>query len=460
MDDSISRFWDKYISKTVSCGVPEKSRRWYVRHVERFIDALDGRRLGQLDSADIAKYLDTKGRSPDLADWQFRQIVDAIRILYVDIIKVPWALKFDWQSWMEGARDLGVNHATIARISTTVDKPVVAISKPPGNSAADKCRQKFPELFDRMIIEIRLRQYSIRTEHSYIPWVARFILFCRFESQEQIRPGKIAPFLEYLAVKRNVSASTQKQALNALVFMFRHVLNLSIDEHIDFQHARKPRRLPVVLTREEIKKLLDGVSNELHSMAASLMYGAGLRLMECVRLRVCDVDFGYNQIIVRSGKGKKDRVVPLPAKLIEPLRRQLEKVRVLHENDLKAGFGEVHLPFALARKYKNAAKELRWQYVFPSVKLSADPRTGQVMRHQLHENNIQKSVKRSADTTGISKRVNCHALRHSFATHLLESGYDIRTVQELLGHSNVSTTMIYTHVLNRGGHGVRSPLDG
>lgn len=192
---------------------------------------------------------------------------------------------------------------------------------------------------------------------------------------------------------------------------------------------------------------------------ASLLYGAGLRLIECVRLRVCDIDFGYKQIIERTGKGNKDRVVPLPDKLVEPIQQQLNKVRKLHDDDLQAGFGEVHLPDALSRKYQNAAKELRWQYLFPSVKLSADPRTGKVMRHHIHENNLQKSIKKSANRNNLPKKVNCHALRHSFATHLLEAGYDIRTVQELLGHADVSTTMIYTHVLNRGGRGVKSPLD-
>jgi integron integrase len=287
----------------------------------------------------------------------------------------------------------------------------------------------------------------------------RFVLFSGFETMDDIQPDRIAAYLEHLAVKRNVAPSTQKQALNALVFMFRHVLKIPLEDHIDFARAKKPRRLPVVLSHGEIKCLLGGIDNELYHTMASLLYGAGLRLIECVRLRVCDVDFDYKQIMVRNGKGNKDRVVPLPDKLIAPLRQQLDKVTNLHDEDIQAGFGEVHLPYALALKYPNAAKELRWQYLFPSVKLSADPRTGKVMRHHIHENNLQKSIKRSADLSGLPKKVNCHALRHSFATHLLESGYDIRTVQELLGHADVSTTMIYTHVLNRGGRGVRSPLD-
>ena len=222
---------------------------------------------------------------------------------------------------------------------------------------------------------------------------------------------------------------------------------------------KKPKILPVVLSRDEVFRLLDGISHEAHKTMASLMYGAGLRLMECVRLRVCDIDFDYGQIIIRSGKGKKDRVVPLPDKLVGHLKKQIDQVAITHDEDVKAGSGEVYLPFALSKKYPNAAKELRWQYIFQSVKLSVDPRSGKILRHHVHENNIQKSVKKTADAIGLNKKVNCHALRHSFATHLLESGYDIRTVQELLGHADVSTTMIYTHVLNKGGRGVKSPLD-
>ena len=342
----------------------------------------------------------------------------------------------------------------------TRETPIEGAVKASGISGLDRCKRQFPQLFERMAVEIRTRQYSIRTEHSYLPWVARYLRFCAAKTPNEIEPDRIASFLEYLAVKRNVSASTQKQALNALVFMFRHVLNKPVDDHLDFHRARKPKRLPVVLSRNEVKRLLTGITNRQYHMMACLLYGAGLRLMECVRLRVCDVDFDYGQMIVRSGKGNRDRVVPLPERLVEPLKQQLDKVAVMHNKDLSGGFGEVHLPYALARKYKNAARELRWQYVFPAVKLSVDPRTGKVMRHHVHENNIQKSIKKAADAAGISKKVNCHALRHSFATHLLESGYDIRTVQELLGHSNVSTTMIYTHVLNRGGRGVKSPLDG
>ena len=460
MDDSIARFWDIYISKTNTCNVPGHAQRWYIKHVEAFISAHPGQRLADTRPDDVIHYLGEIGRKPEFPDWRLRQLADALRILFTEIIKPDWAEGFNWHTWIQDSRELGIEHATLTRAS---DAQVAAAKDIPASTkggVVHALRQQFPELHERVVAEVRLRGYSIRTEQTYLMWIARLVLFTGFQSIDEIQPDKIAPFLEHLAIKRNVSINTQKVALNAAVFMFRHVLKMQTDNQIDFARAKKPRRLPVVLSRGEISQLLAGIENELHLTMASLLYGAGLRLIECVRLRVCDVDFDYKQIVVRNGKGNKDRVVPLPDKLVEPIQQQLDRVRLLHDDDRQAGFGEVHLPDALARKYPNAAKELRWQYLFPSVKLSADPRTGKVMRHHIHENNLQKSIKKSADRNGLPKRVNCHALRHSFATHLLESGYDIRTVQELLGHADVSTTMIYTHVLNRGGRGVKSPLDG
>jgi integron integrase len=269
----------------------------------------------------------------------------------------------------------------------------------------------------------------------------------------------VTAFLEDLAVRGNVAASTQNQALNALVFLYQQVLGRAPEQYGQFTRAKRPKRLQVVLDRGEVRRLLEGLDGTQHLMAA-LLYGTGMRLMECVRLRVQDVDFEYHQLAVRDGKGQKDRVVPLPQRLEAPLRAHLDRVRELHRSDLANGFGEVFLPGALARKSPKAPREWVWQYVFPSSRLSVDPRSGKTRRHHVHENGLQKAVKAAAQRAGIHKRVNCHCLRHSFATHLLESGYDIRTVQELLGHADVSTTMIYTHVLNRGGQGVLSPLDG
>jgi integron integrase len=291
-----------------------------------------------------------------------------------------------------------------------------------------------------------------------VAWVCRFIRFCDGVDPRQVSPDRISAFLEYLAVRRQVAASTQNQALNALVFLYKQVLGVDVEEVGAFTRAKRPRHLPVVLARGEVARLLSQMDGTSHLMA-SLLYGTGMRLMECIRLRVQDIDFAYHQILVRNGKGQKDRVVPLPDRLKEPLQEQLRKARTLHDRDLAQGFGEVFLPDALARKWPNAAREWIWQYLFPSARLSVDPQSGQTLRHHLHENSLQKAVKAAAQQAGLTKKVNCHSLRHSFATHLLESGYDIRTVQELLGHADVSTTMIYTHVLNRGGQGVRSPLD-
>jgi integron integrase len=267
----------------------------------------------------------------------------------------------------------------------------------------------------------------------------------------------VAAYLEHLAVRRKVSAATQNQALNALVFLYDRVLERPLGDIGGFARARTGRRLPTVLSRSEVRGLLERMEGASRLMAA-LLYGTGMRLMECVRLRVMDVDFGYGQIRVRHGKGGKDRVVPLPEPLVPLLREHLEEVRGRFEADRAAGHGGVYLPEALARKYPNAPREWGWQWVFPASRLSADPRGNVLRRHHIHESALQKAVRRAALASGIAKRVSCHTLRHSFATHLLEDGYDIRTVQELLGHANLSTTMIYTHVTRKGGLGVRSPL--
>jgi len=455
MADSVSRFWDKFISKTIYYKVPEASREWYVRHVEVFIKALKGRRLVTVSSADVEAYLEIIGRKRYITDWKFRQVVGALRILFCDLVEASWAKDFNWQMWIENSKDLPSDHATIARTSSIAHDNVAQ----GGSESLKLCRQQHAVLFERLIKEIRVRGYSIRTEQAYSDWLARFIIFSGVESVDDFTADKISFYLEYLAVHRNVAISTQSQALNALVFFCVQVLKLDIEDKIVYQRSKRPKRLPVVLSRKEIDRLLSGLKNPLHNLIASLMYGAGLRLMECMRLRVFDVDFDLVQIIVREGKGRKDRVVPLPETLIPLLREQVRCVSVLHDKDISAGFGEVKLPGALARKYKNAPKELRWQFLFPSMKLSSDPQSGKIMRHHLHESSVQKSIKKSADANGINKKVSSHCLRHSFATHLLGSGYDIRTVQELLGHADVSTTMIYTHVLNKGGRGVKSPLD-
>jgi integron integrase len=316
-----------------------------------------------------------------------------------------------------------------------------------------------PKLLDQVRNVIRVKHYSIRTEEVYVQWVRRFVLFHNKRHPQDMGEREISEFLTHLATVGKVAASTQNQALNAIVFLYKEVLKQDVGILEGVEWAKKAQHLPVVLTKEEVKKVLCQLKGTKWLMAG-LLYGAGLRLMECLRLRVKDVDLAYNQLVVRDGKGNKDRVTMLPEALKEPLQKHLERVKVLHEQDLANGFGRVYLPDALERKYPNANREWGWQYVFPAARVSADPRSGSVRRHHVFETLLQRAVKEAVRKAGIAKPAGCHTFRHSFATHLLEDGYDIRTVQELLGHKDVSTTMIYTHVLNKGGKGVRSPLDG
>ena len=307
--------------------------------------------------------------------------------------------------------------------------------------------------------EIRTRHYSYRTETAYLDWARRFIAFNDYADAQGLEPAiAVKNYLEYLAVKREVAASTQNQALNALVFMYDQVLKRPLGEMDQFTRAKRPQRLPEVMTRPEVEALLSKIDG-VPGLMAGLLYGSGLRIMECVRLRVKDVDFGKRQIMVRDGKGQKDRVTMLPQRFAVPLQDHLGRVKAIYEADRAKNIAEVYVWPALARKYPNAGKEWIWQYVFPAKSLSVDPRSGAVRRHHLNENLVQKAVKAAALQAGINRKISCHTLRHSFATHLLEASYDIRTVQELLGHADVSTTMVYTHVLNRPGLSVRSPAD-
>jgi len=311
----------------------------------------------------------------------------------------------------------------------------------------------------QMSAALRARHYSRRTEQAYCLWVRRFIRFHGVPHPADMAEPEINAFLTHLAVDEQVSASTQTQALCALLFLYRHVLGREVGQIGDLVRARTPRRLPVVLTQEEVKAVLDALQGD-HRLKASLMYGAGLRLMECLRLRVLDLEFARREIVVRDGKGGKDRVTMLPRTLTPALETHLTAARAVHQGDLADGWGRVELPDALARKYPNAPSDWRWQWVFPQQRRWKNSQTGAQGRHHVHESIIQRAMREAVTRAGIVKHASCHTLRHSFATHLLEAGYDIRTIQELLGHKDVRTTMIYTHVLNRGGQGVRSPFDG
>ncbi len=451
--DAVQRFWDKYINFVHLKGVKEPFDRWYVIRAEEFIKQCGNRRLAEQTPEDVSDFFSMIGRKNALKPWQFAQTVDAIQILFMELVEVPWAQSFDWAGWKGSAKTLDANHPTLKR-----DLEAVADTTADDSGSWDALSDDSKTRLEQLKRVIRRRQYSIRTEEAYLQWVRRFLNYHSESTSAQLNSEMVVAYLEYLAVRRKVGASTQNQALNALVFFFEHVLETPLGELGSFARAKRPKRLPVVLSRREIRDLLSELEGTF-SLMGELLYGAGLRLMECVRLRVQEVDFDYAHILVRDGKGKKDRVVPLPKRSMEALRQHLSKVKELHEEDLAKGLGEVYVPEALARKYPSAGRQWGWQYVFASLRLSVDPRSGALRRHHIHENGMQKAIKSAREKARISKRVSCHALRHSFATHLLESGYDIRTIQELLGHSDVSTTMIYTHVLNRPGITTASPLD-
>ena len=322
-------------------------------------------------------------------------------------------------------------------------------------AAPDKRPKRLAQRFHEAIRE---RHYSRRTGQAYWHWVRRFIFFHGKRHPTELGAAEVSAFLSWLAAERNVAAATQNQALSALLFLYKQVLGLELPWLADLVRSQRPVRLPTVLTEAEVRRLLMNVDG-VGALMVGLLYGAGLRQIECLTLRVKDIDFAYRQILVRDGKGAKDRVTILPQNLLQPLERHLGRVRLLHRRDLDEGLGEVSLPFALARKYPRAGRQWAWQFVFPSSNRSADPETGVMRRRHIHPDTLGRLVKRAAERAGIVKPVTCHTLRHSFAAHLLERGHDIRTVQELLGHSDVSTTMIYTHVMNKGARGVRSPLD-
>jgi integron integrase len=316
-----------------------------------------------------------------------------------------------------------------------------------------------PRLLDQVRHVLRAKHYALRTEEAYVGWIRRYVLFHQKRHPRELGMPEVNAFLTDLAVTQTVAASTQNQALSALLFLYAEVLHQPLDGPMAMVRAKQPQRLPTVLTRDEVRLVL-GALTGTHQLMGQLLYGSGMRLMECLRLRVKDLDFTQRHVVVREGKGAKDRLTTLPERLVVPLQAHLQYVKMLHEQDLRKGFGAVYLPYALARKYPNAERAWIWQYVFPATDVSTDPRSGTVQRHHRDESGLQKAVKRAATLADVQKHVTCHVFRHSFATHLLEDGYDIRTVQELLGHSDVKTTMIYTHVLNRGARAVRSPLDG
>ena len=418
--------WAAPFRKALSLrGRPESRLKWYFIWARRFAAYLSGRSLHLATREDAEGFLSTLSSSPGIGAWQVEQAADALTILLGSVFGQEWA-------------------RTI-RIPAPPPPPDVPLPK--GDDPVERLRYA-----------IRCRRYSIRTEESYVFWVNRFLAFCRDGGVEQDADA-VRAFLERLVIAEQMSASTQGQALNALVFYFKHVVGAPFGDLGEFQRSKRPRKLPVVLSREEVRRLLDAVETP-YRLPVALLYGGGLRLMEALRLRVKDIDLDRRQISVRDGKGQKDRVTVLPERWRERLAAHLVEVRTIHARDLELGYAGTTFWPALERKYPGAPREWAWQYVFPASRLCVDPTTGKTRRHHLHETALQRAVRYAARKADIAKPVGCHTLRHCFATHLLESGADIRTVQELLGHSDVSTTMIYTHVLNRPGLAVRSPEDG
>ncbi len=442
-------YWQKYLNVLQQKQVPEKVRRWYVVRIEQLLKAFPKRKLTSLTATELTDYFNVLSQNKSILHWQFNQAVMAIQYLFSDLVDSSLAKDFDWGYWLDASKPLEESHA-----SNFIELPLNEriLSK----LANAKSIEHEAFLYD-MLQLIRMKHYSIRTEVAYLEWVVRFFKFLNFKEVMLINGSDVSSFLSHLAIDRNVAASTQNQALNAIVFFLVNVLKRS-REDFDFSHAKRPKRLPVVLSPSEMSTLLDQLSG-VYLLMAGLMYGSGMRLMECVRLRVQDVDFDYLQILVRNAKGNKDRIVPLPNRYKDNLRQHISQRQPLHDADLAIGAGSVFLPNALAEKYKNAPTEFNWQYIFTASRLSVDPRTGITRRHHLHESTLQKQIARAAKISGIHKKVSSHTLRHSFATHLLEQGQDIRTVQELLGHSDVNTTMIYTHVLNKPGLNIKSPAD-
>ncbi len=435
--------WDRFVDRLSRCRITEKARHWYLTRAQDFVIWWHPRPLDEVTLQDASAYLDQlAGPGSPLKDWQVRQALGAIRLLLAEVCALGWAREFeDWDSLVTSQAD-----------TPNPPEHPPARDTPSFRSPALRCH------LEALAGAIRARHYSRRTEVTYRDWVIRFVSFCNHRDPMSLGEIEVRAFLEYLARHRKVAASTQKQALCALVFFYGQALQRPLGDLGDFARPRRPRRLPVVLSRREVADLLSQMSGTT-GLVAHLLYGTGMRLLEGLRLRVKDLDFDGNRIVIREGKGRKDRITMLPAACAQPLRQHLVGVQEIHRNDLEKGHGQVHLPGALARKMPGAAAEWGWQYVFPAPRLSVDPEDGTVRRHHLHESTLQRAVKRAVRRAGLSRPATCHTLRHSFATHLLEAGQDIRTIQELLGHHSVSTTLIYTHVLNRPGMGVQSPLD-
>jgi len=439
----VAKIWQDFEQVLLEYGVSSERVRWYCRWAKMFASSQSSR-LEDRTQTDVESFLSNLRSKADTKDWQVTQAADSLRILYQIFFDLEWAHTWSWP----------VSSAVQKRVSQrlTPDEQM------PDAPKRDEVAAKFGDVLEKISNEVKVRHYSPRTERTYLDWAMRFISFHNCKPLESFSAGDVSEYLQYLALRREVSASTQNQALNALVFMFKHALKMEPGDFGDYARAKPHRRLPDVLSKDEACRLLDAMSGATRLMGM-LLYGAGLRLVECISLRVKDIDFGAWQIVVRSGKGQKDRVTVLPKSIEEDLKKHLERVKFLHGKDLANGFGKTMVPREVEAMHPDAGSQLGWQYVFPANRLSVDEKSRLVFRDHVHQTTLQTAIREAAARAGLNKVVGCHVLRHSFATHLLENGYNIREIQELLGHSNVTTTMIYTHVAQSRVPSVRSPVD-
>ena len=445
-----------YFEVLAEGGIPERERPFFAHWVRQFFHRNPGRSRRSLGAVELKGFLAVLRVDPKMAEWQVQQAEDALVLYYEQFrgIALGDLPEAERQGEASANPEPAKTEPVPAPRRVAPTGPVPAPVEPESSGQ----RVDLHALRDAVRKAFRVEHYALKTEQSYWGWIRRFVAYHHGRKPSEMDAPEIHAFLSDLALNRGVAASTQNQALNAVVFLYRKVVKKEVGDFSDFPRARIGKRLPVVCSREEVQRLLRRVEGT-EGLVIRLLYGTGMRIMECLRLRVQDVSFDRNEIMVRGGKGNKDRRVPFPASLREDLRAQLDGRKGLFEQDRKENRHEVELPDALARKYLSAPYEWKWQYVFPAATFSTDPRSGRVRRHHLHEIRIQRMVRRMAAEAEITTRITPHTLRHCFATHLLEAGQDIRTVQELLGHSDVKTTMIYTHVLNKGPLGVVSPLD-
>lgn len=448
-DEREKRFWNNYLALLSEHEINPSVYEWYVRHCERFIRHYSDCRLKDHTAETVSPYLSELLANQKSLWWQKRQCIDAIRLLFLSI-RAPLCRQIDWEYFKMSCKELEVDHPTLARNNLPLRKL--------HDNDVDMRGGEHSDEVERLIRVVRANGYSIRTEQTYTHWLNRFLRFCKNARSGSIDNQSVIAYLSYLSAERSVAPATQSLALNAISFYFKSVLNQELGDLSDFVKAKRREKLPVVLSTEEVSAMLGALSG-VQLALVSLLYGCGLRLMEAVRLRVQDIDFSYQQVIIRNGKGNKERVVPLPVKLVEPLKAHLSRIKTQHSEDLDLGYGSVYMPAELVKKYGKSDKQWVWQYLFPSIKLSVDPRSNKVRRHHLSERSLQRLVTDTARKLEIAKRVTCHVFRHSFATHQLERGMDIRTLQQLLGHADVSTTMIYTHTANFSKGKTSSPLD-